>query len=81
MDGEKWMIVGGILVAVFVIEWLRSQAFQNGRMAGIREAVTDVSRSCSYHDERKDEPLPEKVDLQCEIKSRPKERLAVRPPA
>jgi hypothetical protein len=62
MDNEKWLIVGGILVVVFVIEWLRAQAFQNGRLAGIREAVTDVSRSCSYHYEVKDEPLPKKVD-------------------
>jgi hypothetical protein len=62
MDGEKWMIVGGILVAVFVIEWLRSQAFQNGRLAGIREATLQVSRNCSYHYEQKDEPLPKNVD-------------------
>jgi hypothetical protein len=62
MDNEKWLIVGVIVVAVVVIEWLRAQAFQSGRLAGIREAVTDVSRSSSYHYEHKNEPLPEKVD-------------------
>jgi hypothetical protein len=62
MDNDKWLIAVGIVVAVIVIEWLRAQAFQNGRLAGIREAVTDVSRSCSYHYEHKDEALPEKVD-------------------
>jgi hypothetical protein len=62
MDNDKWLIVVGIVVAVIVFEWLRAQAFQNGRLAGIREAVTDVSRSCSYHYESKDAPLPEKVD-------------------
>jgi hypothetical protein len=36
MDGEKWMIAGGMLLAVIVIEWLRSHAFQNGRPAGRR---------------------------------------------
>jgi hypothetical protein len=59
MDNDKWLIAVGIVVAVIVIEWLRAQAFQNGRLAGIREAVTDVSRSCSYHYEHKDEALPE----------------------
>jgi hypothetical protein len=51
-----------IAAAYFVVVWLRSQSFNQGRLAGIREAVTDVSRSCSYHYESRDEPLPEKVD-------------------
>jgi len=41
--------------------WLRSRSFNQGRLAGIR-AVTDVSRSCSYHYEEKDKPLPKNVD-------------------
>jgi hypothetical protein len=62
MDNEKWMIFGAIVVAAIVIEWLRAQAFQNGRLSGIREATLQVSRNCSYHYEVKDEPLPKKVD-------------------
>ena len=48
MDNEKWMIFGTIVVAVIVIEWLRAQAFQKGRLSGIREATLQVSRNCSY---------------------------------
>ena len=62
MGNEKWMIFGGIVVALIVIEWLRAQAFQNGRLFGIREATLQISRNCSYHYEVKDEPLPRKVD-------------------
>ena len=62
MENEKWVIFGAIVIAVIVIEWLRAQAFQNGRLSGIREATLQVSRSCSYHYEVKDEPLPKKVD-------------------
>jgi hypothetical protein len=59
---ERILISIGIAAAYFVLVWLRSRSFNQGRLAGIREAVTDVSRSCSYHYESKDEPLPEKVD-------------------
>lgn len=63
MDGDKWMIVGVILAVVIVIEWLRAKAFQNGRLAGMREAVHQLSRNCSFHyEEEQDEPLPKKVD-------------------
>jgi hypothetical protein len=59
---DKSTITVGIIVAVVVVEWLRHRAFQNGRLAGIREAVTGVSRTCSYHYEREGEALPENVD-------------------
>ena len=62
MDGDKWMIVGGILAVVIVIEWLRAKAFQYGRLAGMREAVMQLSRNCSFHYEEQDKPLPKKVD-------------------
>jgi hypothetical protein len=59
---ERILISISIAAAYFVLVWLRSRSFNQGRLAGIREAVTDVSRSCSYHYESRDEPLPEKVD-------------------
>lgn len=59
---DKTTIVVGIIVAVVVVEWLRNRAFQNGRLAGLREAVTAVSRTCSQHYERQGEPLPDEVD-------------------
>jgi hypothetical protein len=59
---DKILIWIGIPVAYFVLVWLRSRSFNEGRLAGIREAVTDVSRSCSYHYEEKDKPLPKNVD-------------------
>ena len=46
------------VVAVIVVEWLRHKALHNGQLAGVVEAVRDVSRSCSYHYERENEPLP-----------------------
>jgi hypothetical protein len=59
---DKTTIIVGIIVAVFVIGWLRDRSFHMGRLAGAREAVQDLSRSCSHHYEREGEPLPESVD-------------------
>jgi hypothetical protein len=59
---DKILISIGIPAVYFVLVWLRSRSFNQGRLAGIREAVTDVSRSCSYHYEEKDKPLPKNVD-------------------
>jgi hypothetical protein len=56
---DKPMIFICIITAVIIVEWLRHKAYQNGRLAGVVEAVRDVSRSCSYHYERENEPLPE----------------------
>jgi hypothetical protein len=49
---DKSMLIFCIVVAVIVYEWLRHKAYQNGRLAGVIEAVQSVSRSCSYHYER-----------------------------
>jgi hypothetical protein len=57
---DKSTLVVCIIVAAVVIEWLRHKAYQHGRLAGVIEAVQDVSRSCSY--QRENGPLPEGVD-------------------
>jgi hypothetical protein len=59
---EKWILYAGIGIAYLVLVWLRSRSFHQGRLAGIREAVTELSRPCSFHYEEQDKPLPEKVD-------------------
>ena len=62
MEGDRWIIYVGIALACVVFAWLRSRSFHQGRLEGIRKAVLDLSRTCSFHYETKDQPLPEKVD-------------------
>lgn len=59
---DKVLVGTAIVLGVIVLEWLRAKAYQNGRLAGVRQAVHDLSRSCSYHYEEKDQPLPKNVD-------------------
>jgi hypothetical protein len=59
---DKFVAVVGIVVILGVISWVLWRTFNAGRLRGMREAVLDLSRQCSFHYESKQEdPLPEKV--------------------
>jgi hypothetical protein len=60
MDDKFYTFVGTIII-LGLVGWLLSRIFHQGRLSGIRKAVTDLSRQCSFHYESKDDELPEKV--------------------